>query len=109
MVVIEANELDSLKSQRQELTRRLDRLSGQAAAKAEAYIESRGQLLAAEAFLDLAPQAAARLEDLTRELFGEEDVLTFECMERELTRSKRGTRPSTRVSHTGYLTVCRKL
>ncbi|NLC90919.1 MAG: protein-L-isoaspartate carboxylmethyltransferase, partial [Methanocorpusculum parvum] len=47
--------------------------------------------------------------DTARELFGEESVLTFECMERELTRSKRGTRPSTRVSHTGYLTVCRKL
>ncbi len=47
--------------------------------------------------------------DTARELFREEDVLTFECMERELTRSKRGTRPSTRVSHTGYLTVCRKL
>ncbi len=46
--------------------------------------------------------------DTARELFSEEDVLTFECLERELTRSKRGTRPSTRVSHTGYLTVCRK-
>ncbi|OLN27310.1 hypothetical protein DVDV_2196 [Desulfovibrio sp. DV] len=64
-------ELAALAEERQTLTRRLDRLSGQASAKAEAYIESRRQLLAAEAFLDLAPQAAARLEDLTRELFGE--------------------------------------
>ncbi|KHK03138.1 ATPase involved in DNA repair-like protein [Desulfovibrio sp. TomC] len=64
-------DLAALVEERQDLTRRLDRLSGQASAKAEAFIESRRQLLAAEAFLDLAPRAAARLEDLTRELFGE--------------------------------------
>ena len=64
-------DLAALAEERRALTRRLDRLSGQAAAKVEAYAEARGSLLAAEAFLDLAPQAAARLEDLTRELFGE--------------------------------------
>ncbi len=47
--------------------------------------------------------------DTARKLFGEDSVQTFECMERELTRSNRGTRPSTRVSHTGYLTICRKI
>jgi len=47
--------------------------------------------------------------DTARRLFGEECVQTFECMERELTRSARGTRPSTKVSHTGYLTISRRL
>ncbi|HJJ28270.1 MAG TPA: methyltransferase domain-containing protein [Methanocorpusculum sp.] len=47
--------------------------------------------------------------DAASRLFGEEAVMTVECMERELTRSKRGTRPSTRVGHTGYLTFARKL
>ncbi|HJK00343.1 MAG TPA: protein-L-isoaspartate carboxylmethyltransferase, partial [Methanocorpusculum sp.] len=46
--------------------------------------------------------------DTARRLFGDEAVMTFECMERELTRSTRGTRPSTKVSHTGYLTIARK-
>ncbi|MFA7198539.1 MAG: methyltransferase domain-containing protein [Methanoculleus sp.] len=36
------------------------------------------------------------------------DVHCYECMERELTRSARGTRPSTRVAHSGYVTVARK-
>jgi len=36
------------------------------------------------------------------------DVHCYECMERELTRSARGTRPSTRVGHSGYITVARK-
>ncbi|MDR3102620.1 MAG: methyltransferase domain-containing protein [Methanocalculaceae archaeon] len=47
--------------------------------------------------------------DTARRLFNEDLVQTFECMERELTRSARGTRPSTRVSHTGYLTIVRKI
>ncbi|MFP5257737.1 MAG: hypothetical protein ACLGQH_01820 [Acidobacteriota bacterium] len=64
-------DLADLAEERRALTRRLDRLSGLAEAKVEAYAEARGSLLAAEAFLDLAPQAAARLEELTRELFGE--------------------------------------
>ena len=36
------------------------------------------------------------------------DVHTYEMMEREMTRSPRGTRPSTRVGHTGYITIARK-
>jgi tRNA (adenine57-N1/adenine58-N1)-methyltransferase len=36
------------------------------------------------------------------------DVHCYECMERELTRSSRGTRPSTRVAHSGYITIARK-
>lgn len=47
--------------------------------------------------------------DEAKRLFGEDSVTTVECMERELTRGKRGTRPSTRVGHTGYLTVARKI
>ena len=47
--------------------------------------------------------------DTAKRLFGEEAVQTVECMERELTRGKRGTRPSTRVGHTGYLTIARKI
>ncbi|HON82321.1 MAG TPA: methyltransferase domain-containing protein [Methanoregulaceae archaeon] len=35
-------------------------------------------------------------------------VRAVECIEREMTRSKRGTRPSTRVGHSGYLTIARK-
>ena len=47
--------------------------------------------------------------DAAQDLFGEDNVQTVECLERELTRSKRGTRPSTRVGHTGYLTIARKI
>ncbi len=36
------------------------------------------------------------------------DVHAYECMERELVRSGRGTRPSTRVGHSGYITIARK-
>ncbi len=44
--------------------------------------------------------------DTAEELFS--SVKAVECIEREMTRSKRGTRPSTRVGHSGYLTVARK-
>ncbi|HJJ39407.1 MAG TPA: protein-L-isoaspartate carboxylmethyltransferase, partial [Methanocorpusculum sp.] len=47
--------------------------------------------------------------DTARRLFGDENVQTVEIMERELSRSARGTRPSTRVGHTGYITVARKI
>jgi len=40
------------------------------------------------------------------ELFSE--VHTHELIEREMTRSKRGTRPSTSVCHSGYITIARK-
>lgn len=44
--------------------------------------------------------------ETARELFSQ--VNTFECIERELSRSTRGTRPSTRVGHSGYITIARK-
>ena len=47
--------------------------------------------------------------DAAQRLFGTDNVETVEIMERELTRSSRGTRPSTRVGHTGYITVARKI
>jgi len=36
------------------------------------------------------------------------DVAAHECIDREMTRGPRGTRPSTRVCHSGYVTVARK-
>jgi tRNA (adenine57-N1/adenine58-N1)-methyltransferase len=48
----------------------------------------------------------ALVSDAARDLFTE--VNSRECIEREMTRSARGTRPSTRVCHSGYLTVARK-
>ncbi|QSZ67830.1 methyltransferase domain-containing protein [Methanofollis aquaemaris] len=44
--------------------------------------------------------------DAAATLFSE--VHTYECMEREMTRGKRGTRPSTRVGHSGYITIARR-
>ena len=44
--------------------------------------------------------------DAAQERFPE--VHTHELIEREMTRSKRGTRPSTSVSHSGYITIARK-
>jgi tRNA (adenine57-N1/adenine58-N1)-methyltransferase len=44
--------------------------------------------------------------DAATELFAE--VHTHELIEREMTRSKRGTRPSTSVCHSGYVTIARK-
>jgi tRNA (adenine57-N1/adenine58-N1)-methyltransferase len=35
-------------------------------------------------------------------------VQAFEVYEREMTRSARGTRPSTRVGHSGYITIARR-
>lgn len=44
--------------------------------------------------------------DAAEQLFSE--VTTHELIGRELTRSGRGTRPSTRVCHSGYITISRK-
>lgn len=44
--------------------------------------------------------------DTTGKLFSE--VTTYETIQREMTRTERGTRPSTRAAHSGYITVCRK-
>ena len=47
-----------------------------------------------------------KVMDAADGLFSE--VICHELIERELTRTERGTRPSTRVCHTGYITICRK-
>ena len=44
--------------------------------------------------------------DTASGLFSE--LHTYELIEREMTRSKRGTRPSTSVCHSGYVTIARK-
>jgi tRNA (adenine57-N1/adenine58-N1)-methyltransferase len=44
--------------------------------------------------------------DAAKPVFSE--VVCHELIGRELSRTERGTRPSTRVCHTGYITVCRK-
>jgi tRNA (adenine57-N1/adenine58-N1)-methyltransferase len=44
--------------------------------------------------------------DTAQKLFGE--VHAHESIGREMTRSARGTRPSTRICHTGYITIARK-
>ena len=61
----------SLAAMRRELTRRLDRLSGVAEGRVREYAGAREALSRVTAFLDMAPRVAGRLEDLTRELFGE--------------------------------------
>jgi len=67
----DAVELPALAAERRELERRLDRLSGEAAARVREYGSARAALAKVEAFLALAPQVSTRLEELTRELFGE--------------------------------------
>jgi len=61
----------SLPEERQELTRRLDRLSGAAAGKVRAFAAARTAKVEIERFLDMAPQVTGKLEELTRALFGE--------------------------------------
>ena len=46
------------------------------------------------------------LYDTASELFTE--VTSHECIAREMDRSERGTRPSTRVGHSGFITIARK-
>ena len=46
------------------------------------------------------------LYDSALELFSE--VTSYECIVREMDRSVRGTRPSTRVGHSGFITIARK-
>jgi tRNA (adenine57-N1/adenine58-N1)-methyltransferase len=48
----------------------------------------------------------ALVVDAAQERFVE--VHTHEMIEREMTRSKRGTRPSTSICHSGYITIARK-
>ena len=60
----------TLARERQEMTRRLDRLSGVAEGRVREFLGARETLAAATEFLDMSPRVAARLEELTRELFG---------------------------------------
>lgn len=46
------------------------------------------------------------VRDAAARLFPE--IHSYEILEREMTCSPRGTRPSTRVGHTGYVTIARK-
>lgn len=63
--------LATLLEAKRELERRLDRLSGEAAGRVREFTAARRALLEIQAFLDMAPQASARLEELTSRLFGE--------------------------------------
>lgn len=46
------------------------------------------------------------LYDTSFGLFSE--VCSYECIVREMDRSERGTRPSTRIGHSGFITIARK-
>jgi len=78
-------ELSALVAERRALQRRLDRLSGEAAARVKAYVADRKALQGAASFLDLAPKVSARLETLTRQLFGE----VLDEIEADLTQAVR--------------------
>ncbi|EHJ49175.1 hypothetical protein DFW101_3175 [Solidesulfovibrio carbinoliphilus subsp. oakridgensis] len=61
----------ALAEERRELERRVYRLSGAAEGRVRDYGAARAALGEVEAFLALSPGVAARLEELTAELFGE--------------------------------------
>ena len=69
---------------------------------AYALLRSGGYLACYTPFLE----QMAIVVDAATGLFCE--VHTHELIEREMTRSKRGTRPSTSVCHSGYVTIARK-
>jgi tRNA (adenine57-N1/adenine58-N1)-methyltransferase len=69
---------------------------------AYSLLRSGGYLACYTPFLE---QMAIVVDGAT-DLFSE--VHTHELIEREMTRSKRGTRPSTSVCHSGYVTIARK-
>lgn len=48
----------------------------------------------------------ALANDVAKGLFSE--AASYECIMRDMDRSERGTRPSTRVCHSGYITIMRK-
>jgi hypothetical protein len=66
-----ARTFSSLVTARRELTRRLDRLGGEAEGLVRDHLATRQRLLALTDFLDMAPRVSARLETLTAQLFGE--------------------------------------
>ncbi len=70
-------------------------------AHAHRLLRSGGYLACYTPFLE----QMAIVVDAATDLFSE--VHTHELIEREMTRSKRGTRPSTSVCHTGYITIAR--
>ncbi len=69
---------------------------------AHSLLRSGGYLACYTPFLE----QMAVVVDAATSLFRE--VHTHELIEREMTRSKRGTRPSTSVCHSGYVTIARK-
>jgi tRNA (adenine57-N1/adenine58-N1)-methyltransferase len=71
-------------------------------AHAHSLLRSGGYLACYTPFLE----QMAIVVDAASGLFCE--VHTYELIEREMTRSKRGTRPSTSVCHSGYVTIARK-
>jgi hypothetical protein len=70
MEIGNAFDVRELVKERRELTRRLDRLSGAAAGRVREFAAARAARAEVEKFLEMAPVAAGRLEELTRELFG---------------------------------------
>ena len=77
-------------------------ISAEHVAHAFALLRSGGYLACYTPFLE----QMAVVVDAASSLFSE--VHTHELIEREMTRSKRGTRPSTSVCHSGYVTIARK-
>jgi len=69
---------------------------------AQSHLKSGGYLACYTPFLE----QMFIVVDAAQMLFTE--VHTHELIEREMTRSKRGTRPSTSVCHSGYITIARK-
>jgi len=63
--------LDALLAEVDGLERRAGRLEGLAEALVKEHQRARQELLSVKDFLDMAPKAQARLEELSRELFGE--------------------------------------
>lgn len=66
-----APDLPALLGELEGLERRAGRLEGMAEALTREHQRARAGLLAVQEFLDMAPKAQARLEELSRDLFGE--------------------------------------
>jgi len=71
-------------------------------AHAHALLRPGGFLACYTPFIEQMTQAM----DAASRLYAE--VHTYEMQEREMTRSARGTRPATRVGHSGYITIARR-
>lgn len=77
-------------------------ISGDHVIKAHELLTPGGYLATYTPFLE----QTFTVMDTAEGLFAE--VHTHELIERELSRTNRGTRPSTRVCHSGYITIARK-